>query len=150
MKGELTREQIENVLRSELTGRVGCHSEGRTYVVPISYAYDGECVYAHSSEGLKIRMMRANPSVCFEVEQVDDLTHWRTVISWGKFEELAGPDEDRARRRLADRFAPFTTSESAHPPAGPRTEQDPYDEAALRSVFYRIRLGEKTGRFEKE
>ena len=149
MNGELTREQMEDVLRSTVTGRIGCHAEGRTYIVPISYAYDGECIYAHSADGLKIRTMRANPSVCIEVEQVDDLTNWRTVIGWGRYEELGGADEDRARRRLVERFAPFATSETAQPSRGPRTEQDAVDADVRRSIYYRIRLEEKTGRFEK-
>ena len=148
MHGELTPEQIENVLRSELTGRLGCHAEGRTYVVPISYAYDGVHVYGHSSDGLKIRMMRANAAVCFEVEQIDDLANWRSVIAWGVYEELAGPDEHRARRRLKDRFGPYVTSETAQP-SGPRTAEETFDPASRRAIFYRIRLTEKTGRYEK-
>lgn len=147
MQGELTKEQIENVLRSELMGRIGCHAEGRTYVVPVSYAYDGEYVYAHSSEGLKLRTMRANPAVCFEVEQIDDLANWRTVLAWGTFEELADADEERAWRRLHERFGPYVTSETASPASGPRTAQDV--SGARRSVFYRIKLIERTGRFER-
>ena len=33
--------------------------------------------------------MRANPFVCFEVEDIDDLANWHSVIAWGVFEELA-------------------------------------------------------------
>jgi nitroimidazol reductase NimA-like FMN-containing flavoprotein (pyridoxamine 5'-phosphate oxidase superfamily) len=149
MHGELTQEQIEDVLRSELTGRIGCHAEGRTYVVPVSYAYDGEHVYAHSSAGLKVRTMRANPAVCFEVEQIDDLANWRTVLGWGTFEELEGVEEQRARKRLSERFAPFVTSETAAPSSAPRTAEDGADTTTPRSIFYRIRLSEKTGRFER-
>lgn len=150
MQGELTHEQIENVLRSELTGRIACHAEGRTYVVPVSYAYDGENIYVHSGSGLKIRMMRENPSVCFEVEQIDDLANWRTVLGWGTFEELEGPEELRARKRLTERFGPFVTSETARPSTGPRSaEESPDESGAKRSIFYRIHLDEKTGRFER-
>lgn len=149
MQGELTHEQIENVLRSELTGRIGCHAEGRTYVIPISYAYDGDHVYGHSSAGLKMRMMRSNPSVCFEVEEIDDLANWRTVLAWGTFEELEGIEEQRARRRLSERFGPFVTSETAQPPSGPRSAEEAGDASVRRSIFYRIRLDEKTGRFER-
>jgi len=113
MISELTREQIESVFRGEVTGRIGCHAEGRTYIVPISYAYDGECVYAHSASGLKIRAMRANPTVCFEVEQIDDLANWRCVIAWGTYEELVDSEADRAERRLAERLAPFDQRERA-------------------------------------
>ncbi|MBX3258282.1 MAG: pyridoxamine 5'-phosphate oxidase family protein [Labilithrix sp.] len=149
MHGELTHEQIENVLRSELTGRIGCHAEGRTYVVPISYAYDGEHVYGHSSDGLKVRTMRFNPAVCFEVEQIDDLANWRTVLAWGRYEELSGAEEDRAMRILRERFAPYVTSETAEPSRGPRTADDAFDEESRRAIYYRIRLDEKTGRFER-
>ena len=57
MLGELSPEEIEEVLRSEITGRIGCHADGRTYVVPITYGYQRSYVYCHSPEGLKLRMM---------------------------------------------------------------------------------------------
>ena len=90
MLGTLTSEQIEQVLRTEVIGRIGCHLEGRTYVVPITYAYLDGAVYAHSAEGLKLQMMRMNPAVCFEVDHMDDMANWRSVIATGRFEELHG------------------------------------------------------------
>ena len=42
------------------SGEFGCHGEGRTYVVLTTYVVDGEEVYGHSAEGLKIRMVRTN------------------------------------------------------------------------------------------
>lgn len=49
MLGVLTTEEIEAVLRSEVIGRIGCRGNDRVYVVPITYAYDGEAVYAHAA-----------------------------------------------------------------------------------------------------
>ncbi|WBM79337.1 pyridoxamine 5'-phosphate oxidase family protein [Cryobacterium breve] len=89
MLGELNAREIDAVLHTSVVGRIGCHSDGRTYIVPITYAYDGDTVYAHSAAGTKVEMMRANPAVCFEVEQLDDLASWRTVVAWGEFEEPA-------------------------------------------------------------
>jgi nitroimidazol reductase NimA-like FMN-containing flavoprotein (pyridoxamine 5'-phosphate oxidase superfamily) len=149
MMGELTKDQIDSVLRSEMIGRIGCHAEGHTYVVPVSYAYDGQHVYAHSADGLKVRTMRSNPRICLEVEQIDNLANWRCVIGQGTYEELHDADEDRARRLLSERFAPFITSETAPSHAWPRTEQDSPDDTVRRSIFYRIRLIERTGRYEK-
>ncbi len=54
MLGTLNSEQIEQILRSEVIGRIGCHANGQTYVVPITYAYDGERVICHTSQGRKI------------------------------------------------------------------------------------------------
>lgn len=61
MFGELTPDQIEHVLYLESIGRVGCHAAGQTYVVPVSYVYDGEAIHTYSYEGMKLRMMRKNP-----------------------------------------------------------------------------------------
>lgn len=70
MLGELNTEQIELLLKSEVIGRIGCCADNKVYVVPVTYAYDGTHVYAHSKEGMKIRMMRKSPEVCFEVDQM--------------------------------------------------------------------------------
>src|SRR5690348_6972714 len=61
----LSEAQIEEVLRSEVIGRIGCYADGKIYVAPIAYVYDGEAIYAHTGEGLKLRMLRTNPQVCF-------------------------------------------------------------------------------------
>jgi nitroimidazol reductase NimA-like FMN-containing flavoprotein (pyridoxamine 5'-phosphate oxidase superfamily) len=143
MLGQLTREEIEQLLMRQVIGRIGCHADGRIFVVPIAYAYDGAYVYAHSSDGLKIRTMRANPNVCFEVEQVEDVAHWKTVVAWGVYEELWGKDEETAVALLRSRF-PSIRSETTlpHPALHEGVEQ-------TRTIFFRVRLDEKTGRFER-
>lgn len=150
MLGELNGTQIKQILNSEVVGRIGCHDAGRSYVVPITYAYHGGAVYGHSSEGQKLHMMRANPFVCFEVDQIDDLANWRSVIAWGEFEELAGTDEKDALELLVNRLMPLLPSATAHPGAGAHeTEGHTPDTADRTPVMYRIVLSEKTGRFEK-
>ncbi|MDC1504172.1 pyridoxamine 5'-phosphate oxidase family protein [Winogradskyella sp.] len=83
MLGNLNSRQIEHVLQSLIIGRIGCHADNKTYVVPVTYAYDGTYVYGHTKEGLKIEMMRKNPSVCFEVDVMENMSNWRSVIAWG-------------------------------------------------------------------
>ena len=55
MFGNLTEDAIEDILRQQFIGRVGCSFNDVTYVVPISYVYDGVCVYAHAEEGMKLK-----------------------------------------------------------------------------------------------
>lgn len=144
MTGELSIPQIEEVLTHEYVGRIGCHAQGRTYVVPVSYVYAGEAIYAHSPAGMKVEMMRENPEVCFEVEQVSTLLDWRSVIGWGRFEELSGEDALQAMRLLIDRLGhrlPASGSASQHWEA---SDEQP----ARMPIIYRIRLREKTGRYE--
>jgi nitroimidazol reductase NimA-like FMN-containing flavoprotein (pyridoxamine 5'-phosphate oxidase superfamily) len=147
--GELTPEQIEHLLHSEVVGRIGCHAAGRTYVVPVNYGYDGECIYGHAAEGMKLQMLRANPEVCFEIDQRSGLSHWQSVIAWGTFEELEGPEATRAIDLLLDRLLPLIASEGA-PAARDEARKTLAAEAPIEHLtIYRIRLHERTGRFEK-
>lgn len=150
MLGDLSRSEVEDLLRSEVTGRIGCHADGRTYVVPVTYAYDRGDVYCHSAEGLKLRMMRKNPIVCFEVDRVQDMGNWRSVIATGRFEELSGRDALSAMDVLIERFVAVERPDQPHPSyvfreseaESPRTD-------GREIVIFRIRLAEKSGRFER-
>ena len=68
MLGDLNPEQIERLLQTETVGRIGLHAEGRTYVVPLTYVFEGNGVIGHTRAGMKINMARENPDVCFEVD----------------------------------------------------------------------------------
>ncbi|MEI8254864.1 MAG: pyridoxamine 5'-phosphate oxidase family protein [Deltaproteobacteria bacterium] len=149
MLGELNIEQIERVLHSEVIGRIGCHAGGRTYVVPVTYAYDGTHVYAHSAVGLKVRMMRENPAVCFEVDHMENMANWQSVIARGTFEELHGDDAMRGMQTLVTRLAPLMTSATSTPTHGVPAGGHRADTAGHEAVLFRLKLTEKTGRFEK-
>jgi nitroimidazol reductase NimA-like FMN-containing flavoprotein (pyridoxamine 5'-phosphate oxidase superfamily) len=83
MMGKLTDNEIDEVLSTNLLGRIGCRNGEKMYVIPVNYVYDGQYILAHSQEGLKIDIMRNNPSICFEVEEVKNFINWRSVIIWG-------------------------------------------------------------------
>ncbi|HEY6031057.1 MAG TPA: pyridoxamine 5'-phosphate oxidase family protein, partial [Gaiellaceae bacterium] len=92
---ELTDEEIDDFLREQFVARIGCHADGETYVVPVIYAWDGDCAWVMSIEGRKVEMMRANPRVCLEVDEYER-GNWRSVILWGRYEELSGVDHAKA------------------------------------------------------
>jgi len=136
--GRLRRAEITTVLREGTIGRIGTSAAGRTYVVPVTYVYDGDSVYGHSTVGQKIAMMRKNPSVCFQVDEIDDMANWRCVIAQGTYEELHGDMAAAAAKLIRARIGALTKSETAGPAGrGGRTH-----------VSYRIRLREKSGRYE--
>ncbi len=148
MLGELNINQIENLLYSLVIGRIGCNADETTYVVPVSYAYDGTYIYGHTKEGMKIDMMRKNPKVCFEVDVMENMSNWRSVIAWGKFEELRMPEERKmGMQKLMDRILPIMTGETTvhH---SMTDSQGQYIES-MQGVVYRIELTKKTGRYEK-
>jgi len=148
MLGALTQEQCEHVLRRELTGRIGCSAAGKVYIIPVTYVFDDKFIYAHSKEGLKIRMMRRNPKVCFEVESRETMRDWRTVILWGRYEEIKSVSQQKkALKILNDHLLPFLLSESLRP-AG-YADAPRQVERERKPVIYRISIDEITGRFEK-
>ncbi|TYB79491.1 pyridoxamine 5'-phosphate oxidase family protein [Bizionia myxarmorum] len=148
MLGDLNSRQIEHVLSSLIVGRIGCHADGRTYIVPVTYAYDGTYIYGHTKEGLKIDMMRKNPMVCFEVDDMENMSNWRSVIAWGKFEELITTEQRiEGMRILTDTIMPFMTGETTISYSMMDFQQKTIE--ALQGVVYKIKLTEKTGRYEK-
>jgi len=148
MLGTLTSEQIENVLRTQMTGRIGCYADNEIYIVPVTYAYHDGFIYAHSKEGRKIRMMRMNPNVCFQVDAMENMANWRSVLAWGQFEELKTQEEQKyGMHILANRLTPYTTSTTVRRPTEPVHPK--IVEKRTKPVIYRIRVEKSTGRFEK-
>lgn len=150
MIGKLTEEEIERVLETNSVGRIGCSDGGKTYVVPVSYVYDGHHVIAHSLYGLKIKMMRANPSVCFEVDEIRSNVNWNSVIAWGTYQEL-NDERDRleAIRSFVNRMKRKKISTTAHPPGLRSGGNTVSPTESARAIIYRIILDTKTGRFER-
>jgi uncharacterized protein len=149
MLGELTDRQIELVLHSQMIGRIGCYANEKIFITPVTYVYHDGYIYAHSKEGHKVQTMRDNPKVCFQVDTIENMRNWRSVIIWGEYEELI-KDKDHlsGMEIMADRLAPFTISETVSPTHS--FSKAPFTvEKATKAVVYRIKIVEKTGRYEK-
>jgi nitroimidazol reductase NimA-like FMN-containing flavoprotein (pyridoxamine 5'-phosphate oxidase superfamily) len=133
---ELSRDEIDAFLEAQRVARLGCHADGETYVVPVIYAYDGESVYAVTTEGRKTAMMRANPRVAVEVDEydADGRGSWSSVIAQGAYEELAGAEVETALDLLRERFARAAGRTPEARPLGPSV------------VVFRLRLSAVTGR----
>jgi len=92
-------------------------------------------------------MIRKNPEVCFQVDELQDMANWRCVIAWGTVEELTDESQrTEALRVLAARPLPFPSSETTHlSPVWPFFS----DSNDVQGIFFRILLHRKTGRFER-
>jgi uncharacterized protein len=150
MIGKLSEEQIEEVLTANVLGRIGCNDGSKTYVVPINYVYDGKFIISHSVEGMKIKMMRKNPQVCFEVDVMNSFTNWKSVIAWGEYQELTDERERyQAMKLFVDRMMRMKISETASLPELTEQRVHPRSPGNIKPVIYRIVITEKTGRYEE-
>ena len=149
MLGELSDMQIKNVLASQAIGRLACTDGKQPYVVPVTYAYDGKYIYGQTIEGLKLKLVRRNRNICFEVDIITDMANWQTVLVFGKFEELKNEEAKKARELLFDRVFPLMTSSTIHS-FGHVEKGKISDNTRIKPVMYRIKIAKITGRFEKQ
>jgi uncharacterized protein len=149
MLGELSIEEIEQVLTDNVIGRIGCTDGVKTYVVPVTYVYLEGSIIGHTTEGLKIELLRKNPECCFEVDQMKSISNWKSVIAWGTFKELEGVEADKAMENIVTRLSPLMPSETTNV-----TRMGPISDKRTSTQFnnpivYQITLKVKTGRYER-
>ncbi|MHB8379870.1 MAG: pyridoxamine 5'-phosphate oxidase family protein [Acidimicrobiales bacterium] len=132
---EMSPDEINEFVLEQKVGRVGCHAEGETYVVPVIYAWREDCFYVYTTVGKKIEMMRENAQVCFEVDEHLGSGRWRSVIVQGLYEELRGGEAARALEIISERF-PSSSSDARDGDRG----------AGRVPVAFRVRVTDITGR----
>ena len=93
--------------------------------------------------------MRKNPAVCFQVEELKNMANWKSVILRGSFEELKPGDErNQAIQALLRRSLPIISSVTTH--LGKEWPFSPVDIKEIKGIVFRIRIEEKSGRYEVE
>jgi nitroimidazol reductase NimA-like FMN-containing flavoprotein (pyridoxamine 5'-phosphate oxidase superfamily) len=151
MLGILNQDQINNVLSSQVMGRLSC-TDGKTpYIVPVTYIFDGEYLYSQSNEGTKLEIMRKNPQICFEVDIMSNMQNWQCVLVFGTFEELNAEQSEKARELLYSRIFTLMTSSTVHK-FGHSDEAlvDIDEKDKVKQIMYRIKIDKVTGRFETQ
>jgi len=111
---DMTPHEMHALLQRESFGHLGCARDGRPYVVPMHYAYDGKELYFFTTQGMKTQYIDANPQVCLQVEEITDRTHWRSVMVIGRATELTSKEEmQRAMKLITERNPSLTPAISA-------------------------------------
>lgn len=147
---QLSSTEIDDLLRKQIVGRIGCTYENEVYIIPMSYAYDGEYVYCHSYEGKKIEIMRKNPKVCFQVDEMKNMGNWKSVIAWGDFVELNDQKErNKALKILLQRPLPIISSITTHlGKTWPFTSPTEEELNSIPGIIFKVFIKEKTGKLE--
>ena len=110
----LSEEESLHMLGEGRVARLGCIVDGGPYIVPINYYFETGCVYSHSLTGLKILALRENPKACLQVDVVESDIRWRSILAFGKYEEVTNAGErSKILNKLLHRFAMLTPVESA-------------------------------------
>lgn len=150
MIAKLTNEQIEEVLKENVWGHLGCNDGFNTYVYPINYLYDGKYITCHSQRGLKMQVMQQNSRVCLQVDEVKDDKDWKSVMVHGEYHEVLDEQEyNDAVKAFADRRLFLKISESPIFTSSNKQGVKIQSNDSKPAIF-RIVIDEKNGRFENE
>src|SRR5215470_20403097 len=134
----LSEAEATEVLKRGRLGRLGCITEEGPYVVPMTYIFEGDAIYSHTLQGLKVTALHSDPRVCLQTDEIEGELRWKSAIAFGVYEEITDA-ETRAWvvRRFLTRFPNLTPVESVPAPEGT---------AAI--VVFKIRIEHVTGRAE--
>ncbi len=87
---ELTARQIACVLGRNTVARVGFMNGKRMEIAPVHYVIEDGVMYGRTAGGSKSRAWRGDVSVVVEVDEVDDLFNWRSVVIHGSMDIVRG------------------------------------------------------------
>lgn len=87
----LDRIECEALLATQQVGRLAYAFRDRVDIEPLHYVYVDGWIYGRTQLGTKTNVLAHHPWVAFEVDEVRDLFHWRSVVVHGRIEF---PDPD--------------------------------------------------------
>lgn len=134
----LTRAECEAVLSNNHVGRIAYAFHNRVDIEPIHYVFADGYIYGRTAPGTKLSTLAHQPWIAFEVDEVHDLFHWRSVVVRGtvyRVEPHADAHANEPYARAVDalrRLMPNALS-----------DRDPVPE---RSIVFRIFTDDMTGR----
>lgn len=132
----LSDEKSWEMLRRNRVARLGCIVDEGPYITPINYYLDDHCAYSHSLPGLKISALRSDPRACLQAEEVETDYRWRSVLAFGRYEEVTTHNERKEiLGKLLTRFPLLTPVETAIADDG----------APPPVIVFRIRIQRVTG-----
>lgn len=135
---ELTRDERQAVLERNHVGRVAFSFHDHVDIEPVNYVYADGWLHGRTAPGGKIAILRHHPWVAFEVDEIDGLFDWRSVVVHGAVhipDPEGSPDDQEAHAATLGylrRLLPETLTSS--------------DPVPSRLLLFRIHVDQASGR----
>lgn len=135
---ELPRDAAIALVERNHVGRLAFAFRDRVDIEPISYVYHKDWLYARTSSGTKLTTVQHQPYVAFEVDEILDKFHWKSVVIHGTIyfidPERSTADKDAYEMALKVLRSVDTSVLASNDPTPHRRE------------FFRIHIDEVVGR----
>jgi nitroimidazol reductase NimA-like FMN-containing flavoprotein (pyridoxamine 5'-phosphate oxidase superfamily) len=135
---ELSRDECDALLARNHVGRVAFAYHDRVDIEPVHYVYAQGWLHGRTAPGAKLAILQHNPWIAFEVDEIEGLFDWRSIVVHGSVHipdpEGSPTDRDAHAATLAQlrRFVPDTFTKS--------------DPAPHRLLLFRIHVDDVKGR----
>ncbi len=134
--------ECEELLASQYVGRLAYSFRDRVDIAPVHYVYRDGWIYGRTGLGTKVEVLAHHPWVAFEVDRIDSLYRWRSVVVRGRIEI---PDPDGIAQEREHYEIGVAAMRSLVPTAF--SENDP---TPGRDMVFRLPTHEMTGRAAAE
>jgi nitroimidazol reductase NimA-like FMN-containing flavoprotein (pyridoxamine 5'-phosphate oxidase superfamily) len=95
--GILNDEQVLDVLKRRRSGRLSCAADGFKRISAVRYdAGEGPDLWLQAADPECLALVRVNPRIRLEVDDVQGPAQWETVLGWGQLEEIESADRTTA------------------------------------------------------
>ena len=139
---ELSRTEIDEILARNHVGRIAYARGNRIDIRPVHYVYSDGWIYGRTSHGEKFEVLGGSAHewwpVVFEVDEIEELYRWRSVLVHGGFYVLpreGTPSDHQTWQKALDILRTLV-------PAALQAD----DPLPLRTILFRIAVQEATGR----
>lgn len=138
------RATLDEIIKESRVCRLGLTDGDQPYIVPLNFGYQAPYLYFHcATEGRKLDLIKQNPKVCFEFDELIRLKKDRNACEWGaEYRSIIGEgvaeivnDDEEKRKGLARIMAQYSGREFEFP-----------SDALERTCVIRVTIREMTGK----
>jgi nitroimidazol reductase NimA-like FMN-containing flavoprotein (pyridoxamine 5'-phosphate oxidase superfamily) len=140
----MTSTECHDFLSRMNYGHLACLANEKPYIVPIHFVFHSGSIYSFSRTGTKIDCMRSNPNVCLQVEEVQGIASWQSVVIQGIYLEL--PDSEQWHSEHIYAWSLIQKRPNWWEPASFASDRTDADPAAQKPVFFSIQKETMSGR----
>ncbi len=135
---ELSKAEALDMLGRHHVGRLAFTFHDKVDIEPISYVYKDGWIVARTSPGTKLTTMEHHPWVAFEIDEVETIFDWRSVVVHGSMSVLDPGGSDRDREAYTAAIESLRELDETVMTAG--------DSAPFRTAVFRIHVDDLTCR----
>ncbi|NNE78373.1 MAG: flavin mononucleotide-binding protein, partial [Pricia sp.] len=131
-------------------GRLAYISGGTPHINPITYYHDAEekSILSYSSPGHKIEAMEKYGEVAFQVDEIESIQKWQSVLVQGRFEQLKGSTAKKYLHRFAEGVQQAISKKEDETPKFIRDFSSRLQHRGI-PIVYRIQIKDIIGKFRE-